>query len=194
MKADRTVEGDWYPGTIPANAILDPTAYVETTYSFRAFRSRSPAGLRMGVGASVYLGVMFDIGPEGEVALGDYALLNGGRIFCDARVEIGAHALISWNVVMMDTYRLPADPLARRPCLAAIAGRSDRSVHGTTPARPIRIGDNVWIGFDTCILPGVTIGTGAVVGARSVVTEDIPPYMIAAGNPARPIKPVPRQT
>lgn len=192
MNADRTLEGDWYPGTVPENVALDSTAYVESTYSFRDFRSRAAAGLRIGRGASVYQGVMFDVGPEGSVDLGDYALLNGGRIFCDARVEIGPHALISWNVVIMDSYRLPADPAARRQALADAAGRQDRVVSGIVAPRPVRIGANVWIGFDACVLPGITIGTGAVVGARSVVTEDVPPYMIVAGNPARAVKPVPR--
>jgi acetyltransferase-like isoleucine patch superfamily enzyme len=55
-------------------------------------------------------------------------------------------------------------------------------------ARPIVLRDNVWIGFDAIILPGVTIGEGSIVGARSVVTEDVPPYTIAAGNPARIIR------
>jgi lipopolysaccharide O-acetyltransferase len=52
-------------------------------------------------------------------------------------------------------------------------------------ARPVRIGRNVWIGEQVCILPGVTIGDGAIVGANSVVTRDVPPRAIVAGNPAR---------
>lgn len=50
------------------------------------------------------------------------------------------------------------------------------------------IGNDVWIGLDVLILSGVTIGDGAIVGARSVVTKDVPPYAIAAGNPARVVK------
>lgn len=50
------------------------------------------------------------------------------------------------------------------------------------------IGNDVWLGYDALILPGVSIGDGAVIGARSVVAGDIPPYAIAAGNPARVIK------
>jgi len=56
------------------------------------------------------------------------------------------------------------------------------------PGRPVRIERNVWIGFDSCVLPGVTIGQGSVVGARSVVAEDVPPYAVVAGNPARVIR------
>jgi acetyltransferase-like isoleucine patch superfamily enzyme len=55
-------------------------------------------------------------------------------------------------------------------------------------SRPIRIGNAVWIGFDAVVLPGVTIGDGSIIGARSVVTEDVPPYCIAVGNPARIVR------
>jgi virginiamycin A acetyltransferase len=50
------------------------------------------------------------------------------------------------------------------------------------------VGNDVWLGYDTLIMPGVTIGDGAIVAARSVVTADIPPYAIAGGNPARVIR------
>ena len=52
----------------------------------------------------------------------------------------------------------------------------------------IVIGNDVWIGFEAAILSGVTIGDGAIVGARSVVTRDVPPYTIVGGTPARPIR------
>ena len=61
---------------------------------------------------------------------------------------------------------------------------------GFEQAAPITIGDNVWIGGDVTILPGVTIGEGAVIGAGSVVTRDIPPGVVAAGNPCRVLRPV----
>lgn len=50
------------------------------------------------------------------------------------------------------------------------------------------IGNDVWIGYDTLIMPGVTIGDGAIIAARSVVTADVPPYAIAGGNPARIVR------
>lgn len=50
------------------------------------------------------------------------------------------------------------------------------------------IGNDVWVGYDALILPGVTIGDGAVVGARAVVTRDVPPYAVVAGNPARIVR------
>lgn len=55
-------------------------------------------------------------------------------------------------------------------------------------AFPITVGDNVWIGAGVQVLPGVSIGHDSVVGAGSVVTRDVPPYTVVAGNPARPIR------
>jgi maltose O-acetyltransferase len=53
---------------------------------------------------------------------------------------------------------------------------------------PLRIGQNSWIGMGTCVLPGVTIGEGCVVGAGSVVADDLPDYTVAVGNPAKVIR------
>lgn len=55
------------------------------------------------------------------------------------------------------------------------------------------IGDNVWIGADVTILPGVTVGSNTVIGAKSVVTKDIPPNVIAVGNPCRVLRPITEQ-
>ena len=55
-------------------------------------------------------------------------------------------------------------------------------------ARAITVGNDVWIGGNVCVLPGVTIGDGCVIGAGSVVTRDIPPHTIAMGNPCRPVR------
>jgi acetyltransferase-like isoleucine patch superfamily enzyme len=186
--SESTLPGDWYPGTIPENAIVDETAYVETTFSFALYRSEAPVGVRIGRGSSTYLGTMFDVGAQGQVSLGEYVLVHGARIICDAAVEIGDYTMISWNVVLMDSYRLPHNTDERRRELERLPFRSPRRVESAAEARPIRIGRNVWIGFDACVLPGVTIGEGSIVGARSVVVEDVAPFTVVAGNPARFIR------
>lgn len=193
MSTEQKLEWDWYPGTIPQNVILDDTAYCETTFSFYLYRSRLENGVQYGRGASTYLGTMFDVGPCGRVKLGEYALVHGAWIICDSEILIGDYALISWNVVLMDTYRVPLSVPERRRELELASTRESRLTCADIPAKPIRIERNVWIGFDACVLPGVTIGEGAVVGAKSVVTENIPPFTIVAGNPARVIRPLARK-
>src|SRR5262249_61360454 len=142
----------------------------------------------MGRYASAYNDTVFDVGPRGRVSFGECALAVGVRIICDAEVEIGDYALMSWNVVLMDSYRVPFDPTERRHIVMQAPLRRPRQLEAEVPARPIRIGRAAWIGFDVCILPGVTIGDGSIVGARSVVMDDVPPCTIAAGNPARIIR------
>jgi len=186
--AGRKLSWDWYEGVVPENVALDETAYIETAFSFTLFRSKQAEGARIGRGASTYGGTMFDVGPAGKVSVGEFAMLNGAWVICEERVEIGDHALISWNVVLMDSYRLPRDVEARRAELERVARREPRRIESQAEARPVVIGANVWIGFDSCILPGVTIGQGSIVGARSVVYEDVPPMCVVAGNPARVIR------
>ena len=59
---------------------------------------------------------------------------------------------------------------------------------GFTPEKPVVIGDDVWIGARAIILPGVHVGTGAIIGAGAVVTKDVPQYAVVGGNPAHIIK------
>lgn len=184
MNPDRTLPHDWHPGKIPENVQVDDTAYIQTTYSFQFFRSTRPNALQIGKASSIYLGVMFDLGPRAAIKIGSFSLLNGARIICDDHINIGDHCLISWNVVLMDSYRFSFEAMQRRTELETLARGQARESSG----RPIEIGNNVWIGFDSCVLPGVRVGDGSVVGARSVVTMDVPPMTVVAGNPARFIR------
>ena len=188
MNPDRTLPWDWHPGRVPENVVVDPEAYLETTYSFQLFRSAAADAVRIGRGSSIYLGVMFDVGTQGRVRIGEFTLINGARIICDAEVSIGDYCLISWNTVFMDTCRLPTEIAARRRELELVPSRQPRHAAADNLAQPIRIERNVWVGFDSCVLGGVTIGEGSVVGARTVVTNDVPPFSVVAGNPARVIR------
>jgi len=104
--------------------------------------------------------------------------MTGGGIICAQQVTIGDHVTIGANTILTDTDFHPLDAPTRRtrPSDAATA--------------PIVIGDDVFIGMGAIILKGVTIGTGSVIGAGSVVTRDVPPGVIAAGNPARVVRAV----
>lgn len=184
----RKLPWDWYEGTIPENVAVSDSAYLETSYSFLLYRSELHEGVRIGRGSTTYLGTMFDVGPRGRVTIGDFSLIHGAWFICDSQIEVGDYALISWNVVFMDTYGVSFDPVERRKQLQALPFDPHRRMPRGALSTPIRIGRNVWIGFDCVILPGVTIGDGSIVGARSVVTENVRPYTVVAGNPARMIR------
>ncbi len=186
----RTIQGDWHPGNIPDNVQIGDGAYVQTSYSFHLYRSRREQGCVLGENSSIFTGCMFDMGPNAVFQAGAFTLLNGLWLICDQRVTIGTHCLVSWNVVIMDNFRAPYDALSRRRLLKEFATTRNRDVFAPVELRPVAIGNNVWIGFDCCILPGVHIGEGSIIGARSVVDQDIPAYCVAAGNPARVIRPL----
>lgn len=106
--------------------------------------------------------------------MGDYVFANYHFTVLDcAKVRIGNHVYIAPNVSIY-TAGHPLDVVLRRK--------------GLEYARPVRIGDDVWIGGGVSILPGVTVGNNVVIGAGSVVNRDIPDNSLAAGNPCRVIR------
>jgi len=116
------------------------------------------------------------------LTIGDGLGMTGGSIVCAQSVTIGNRVWIGANSVITDTDFHPLAPADRLRDPAA----------GATA--PIIIEDDVFIGMQALILKGVRLGAGCVIGAGSIVTRDVPPGMIAAGNPARVIGPVQGRT
>jgi maltose O-acetyltransferase len=122
-------------------------------------------------GAGVVIRPPFHCDYGYNIHLGDDVFLNFNCIILDvARVEIGAGTQIG-PAVQIYAADHPRDPASRR--------------QGWELGRPVTIGRNVWIGGAAIILPGVTIGDDAAIGAGSVVTKDVPAGATAFGNPAR---------
>lgn len=99
--------------------------------------------------------------------------MTGGSLIAAEKVVIGDDVNVGANTVIMDTDFHPLDAEARR--LDSVPAETD----------PILIEDDVFIGVNCLILKGVTLGKGSVIGAGSVVTKDVPPNAIVAGNPTR---------
>lgn len=97
------------------------------------------------------------------------------------RITIGSHCMIASGVWLFDSNGHPADPAMRK---AGLPPASD-------DVKPVTIGDNVWIGRNSTIFPGVTIGDGSIVSTGSVVVGDVAAYTVVAGNPARKIATLP---
>jgi len=116
-------------------------------------------------------------GKHGVIRIGDDAGLNGTAIFAEKEVSIGARVMIGAGSRITDIECHPVDVLPRRYA-------------ANTPPKPIAIEDDVWLGVNVTVLPGVRIGRGSVIGAGSIVTGDIPPMVVAAGAPARVIRPL----
>ena len=125
----------------------------------------------------------------GYISVGKYSQIGPGSIVVSSsRVEIGDYTSISTGVIISDTNTLPINPFDR---VKVIRGESD--IHNNITrlyeeAKPIIIGQNCWLGENSCIYKGVTIGKGSIVAANAVVTSDVPENCIVAGNPARIVK------
>lgn len=116
---------------------------------------------------------------------------------CDYGFNIHVHglAVINYNCIILDTSPVHIGAgafIAPGVCLACSGHSVDAAQRseGISTSAPITLEDDVWIGANSVICGGVTIGKGSVIGAGSVVTHDIPAGVVAAGSPCRPIRPV----
>ncbi|MFD5320733.1 sugar O-acetyltransferase [Streptomyces sp. NPDC127098] len=126
----------------------------------------------LGEGAEVRPPLYVDYGSN--ISIGARTFVNYNLTALDvARITIGEDCQIGPNVQLL-TPTHPLEPEPRRDKLEA--------------ARPITIGDNVWLGGGAIVLAGVTIGDNSVIGAGAVVTRDVPADVVAVGNPARPVR------
>ena len=124
-------------------------------------------------------GVWLTAPGSAEVRIGQGTFLNLGVMIASARlVDIGEHCMFANGCFITDADHRFDDPSQPVPW------------QGFTSKGPTRVGDNVWCGAHVVITGGVTIGERCVIGANSVVTQDIPPFSIAAGAPAKVLKKV----
>jgi acetyltransferase-like isoleucine patch superfamily enzyme len=96
--------------------------------------------------------------------------------------------MISDHVVIMDSDLHPLSASKRLKDMIAWTHGVPFDVYTGIESRPVFVRDGVWIGANAVVLKGVTVGRGAIVGAGSVVTKDVPEYTVVAGNPARTIR------
>ncbi|WP_395686615.1 acyltransferase [Caenimonas koreensis] len=122
----------------------------------------------------------------GEFLMGSHCFLGpGSRIWCKSRVTIGNHVLISHLVDIHDSDSHSMNWQQRRQEGIRLFEQLDDTSSPHVAREAIVIQDDVWIGFKSSVFKGVTIGRGSVVAACSVVTHDVPPFTLVAGNPAR---------
>jgi maltose O-acetyltransferase len=176
---ERMRAGDLYQADDPAIAELAAgahermAAYNASAPGDREARRRLLEELvgEVGEGTELRPPVYVDYGTNIRVGSGTFA--NFGLVALDvAAITIGNDVQIGPNVQLL-TPTHPVEPTPRREKWEA--------------AKPITIGDNVWLGGGAIVLPGVSIGDNTVVGAGAVVTKDLPADVIAVGNPAKVI-------
>lgn len=148
--------------------------YNQTRPSDRESQNKILKDLKVKLGreVTILLPVYMDYGFNTEI--GSHTFINHNAYFMDGgSIKVGSFCFVGPNCGFYT---------AMHPLIA-----SERNT-GLERALPITIEDNVWIGADVIILPGVTIGSGSVIGAKSLVNTDIPKGVIAVGNPIRVLR------
>lgn len=183
------IEGDWFPNPLPKNIFLDEMAYPDTSYSFTTFFSEKPVGFSLGYASGNYGHGIFTTGKNGEISIGKFVVLQCTRIICNLSITIKDHCMFSWGSVITDSWITAGtiSPVVRRRMLENASRSNTRHVDLVDP-QPVLIEENVWVGFEAIILPGVKIGRGAIIGSKTIIAEDVPPYAVVVGNPGRIIK------
>jgi maltose O-acetyltransferase len=133
----------------------------------------------------------------GEVVLGEGVSLNGTVVpielvtYTSGRIEIGNHTFINYGSSIAARASVKIGHYCHLGHYTFVMDNDQHDVvrHTELPqSDPVIIEDHVWIGSKAVILPGVRIGSRAVIGAGSIVTKDIPPRCVAAGNPAQVLR------
>lgn len=132
---------------------------------------------------------------QGKITIGNHSYIGGGAYISRSSITIGNNVTIAWGGTVYDHDSHSLDFMERRKDIDNelndirngrnfIQNKDWKNVN----SRPIVIKDDAWIGMNVIILKGVTIGEGAIVGAGSVVTKDVPAWTVVAGNPAKVVK------
>lgn len=156
----------------------------DTKVNARALLRSRGGKIVIGDASIVSARIKFD--GDGVVSIGKRCFVGASHLVCRKAITLEDDVVISWNVTIVDHDSHALDWNKRRFDVTDwAAGRKDWT--GVNVA-PVIVKRRAWIGFGSSILKGVTIGEGAIVGACSVVTRDVPDYTVVAGNPARAIR------
>jgi acetyltransferase-like isoleucine patch superfamily enzyme len=175
----RRLPDDWFSRELPEGLDIGPRSWLHSAYHFLHCSPDARNVIRIGSDTGLYIGTFFELGPAAHVEIGSYCSLVGAIIRAEREVTIGDYVFVAHEVVITD-----CEGVGRARWTGATRARPPP---GCDP-RPVRIGNDVWIGMRAVILAGVHVGDGAIVAAGAVVSEDVPPMSVAAGNPARVIR------
>jgi acetyltransferase-like isoleucine patch superfamily enzyme len=145
-----------------------------------------PAAASLTIGAGCYFGRYVELGPGGAISVGDCTSIQDRSILV-GDVSLGRYCVLSLNVLLTSgRHYFDRWPhiLIRDQDVRVASDPKLNLVH----SQPICVEEDCWLGMNSVIMPGVTIGRGCVVGSNAVVTHDLPPYSVAVGAPARIVR------
>ena len=165
---------------------IDKSSKILPTARIRNYQ-RDKSKIRVGA-FTMLAGELMIFKHGGKIAIGNDCFIGENtRIWSAKEINIGNRVLISHNVNIHDQNSHPLDSAERHRDYQLIF---ENGLPGNVPLneKEVIIEDDVWIGFNSSILKGVRIGKGAIIGANTVITSDVPPYSVIVGNPPKIIK------
>ncbi len=156
-----------------------------STLRYDRIRSAPRCAISVGRDCIINTRIIFDR-PGASFDCGDRCYIGASLLVSAQQISLGDDVLISWGVTIVD-HNSHAIDWSQRANDVLNWGKRIKDWSNVRIA-PVRINERAWVGFNAIILKGVTIGQGAVVAAGAVVTKDVPPYSVVAGNPARVIR------
>ena len=181
---DKMLRGEWYNANFDKELIDERMYAKDLCFQLNQIRP-SDLRARRRILSKLLQNVEFDT----------VEILSPFMVDYGYNVEIGEGSFINHNVYLMDCAKIKIG----KKCFIGPNSGFYTALHpmlveprneGLEMAKPITIADNVWIGADVTILPGVKIGAGSVIGAKSLVSKDIPAEVLAFGNPCKVVKSV----
>jgi acetyltransferase-like isoleucine patch superfamily enzyme len=168
---------------------------IDSTVQFSSYAqiqnlSENRNSIRIGANSNIE-GLIMVYPYGGEIEIGQYCSLSQhSRIISNQRILIGNRVLIAHNVNIIDNNSHPLDAKARHKDFIESyeIGMQKHDLNESS----IIIGDDVWIGHNSTVFKGVTIGEGAIIGSCSVVTKDVQAWTVNVGNPLRIIRYLPK--
>lgn len=164
---------------------LDVNVAAGAQVAFYKIKPKINCRLRIGNDSMVEGSLIFD--REGaNIQIGERTFIGDSALISAQKITVGDDVLIAGGATVFDhnSHAISWQSRSRD----VIDWRKGMKDWGQVKCKPVTIQSKAWIGFKTIILKGVTIGEGAIVGAGSVVTTDVPPFTIVAGNPAKVIR------
>ena len=177
---ERLRDGEWTDGFAPEFGVI-LTECNDTCFKYNSLPPSCAEERR-----AIIRGLFAAIGPEFNI---------NSPFHCDFgfNISVGNNFTANFNFTVLDEAQVTIGDnvfIGPNVSLCTITHATDVKARngGLMRALPITIGNNVWIAANVVVLPGVTIGDGAIIGAGSVVTKDVAPYSLAVGNPCKKIR------
>jgi len=176
---------------------IHPSTIVDPVASVKLFNPPQPPKICLEIGEGSHIFASFSLlRPEAKITVGKRCQIGASTFIAAESIEVGDDVLMAWGITLMDTSAHSVLWERRKndasQCYKDYLEDRNNFIKNkdwsNVPTKKITIGDKVWIGFNAAILKGVTIGERSVIGACSVVTDNVPPDSVVSGNPARIVR------